>query len=98
MPDRKQTFQQIKEKQPNMDHVVFQRFVPEAKDLIIQMLKKDPMDRIKPEEALLHPYFVKTGRAPQPIPKQLPAIPESQQINNAESSNHGETVLREENE
>ena len=51
--------------------------MPEAKDLIIQMLMKDPMDRIKPEDALLHPYFVKTGRAPQPIPMQLPSIPEN---------------------
>jgi len=70
-----------------MDHAVFQRFMPEAKDLIIQMLMKDPLDRIKPEDALLHPYFVKTGRAPQPIPKQLPSIPEQNlQANNAESS------------
>ena len=47
-----------------MSLAVFGRFAPEAKDLIVQMLKKDPLERIKPEEALLHPYFVKTGRAP----------------------------------
>ena len=44
----------------------FQRFVPEAKDLISKMLLKDPIKRIKPEEALLHPYFIKTGLAKDP--------------------------------
>lgn len=34
MPDRKQTFLQIKEKDPNMTLPAFSRFVPEAKDLI----------------------------------------------------------------
>jgi len=41
------------------------------------MLKKNPMERIKPEDALLHPYFVKTGKAPQSIPMELPSIPEN---------------------
>ena len=30
------------------------------------MLTKDPLLRIKPEEALLHPYFIKTGMAKEP--------------------------------
>lgn len=50
----------------------FARFVPEAKDLIMKMLTKDPLKRIKPEEALLHPYFVKTGM----VVEQKPEIPQ----------------------
>lgn len=68
MPDRKQTFQQIKEKDPNMDLSAFSRFVPEAKDLIMRMLNKDPILRIKPEEALQHEYFIKTGMISEPVP------------------------------
>ena len=68
MPDRQQTFQQIKEKDPNMTLPAFQRFVPEAKDLITKMLIKDPLQRIKPEDAVMHPYFIKTGLAKCPAP------------------------------
>lgn len=67
MPDRKQTFQQIKEKDPNMALPAFSRFIPEAKDLIRKMLLKDPLERIKPREALQHPYFIKTGMAKHPV-------------------------------
>jgi len=76
MPDRKQTFQQIKEKDPNMALPAFSRFIPEAKDLICRMLLKDPLERIKPREALRHPYFVKTGMIKDPA--EEPSMPEEQ--------------------
>lgn len=72
MPDRKQTFLQIKEKDPNMTLPAFSRFVPEAKDLISKMLIKDPLQRIKPEEALLHPYFIKTEMIKEPVKIEAP--------------------------
>lgn len=50
----------------------FSRFVPEAKDLITKMLIKDPLLRIKPEEALLHPYFIKTGMIKEPVIIEAP--------------------------
>ena len=57
MPDRKQTFDLIKFKDPNMSLPAFQRFSPEVKDLLVKMLDKDPITRIKPDEALAHPFF-----------------------------------------
>ena len=42
MGDRKQTFQMIKERDPNMGLPCFSRFIPETKDLIQKMLIKDP--------------------------------------------------------
>ena len=53
----------------------FARFVPEAKDLIMRMLTKDPLKRIKPEEALVHPYFVKTGMVSEQKPEIVEVDP-----------------------
>ena len=44
-----------------MQNKSFDRFSPETKDLMNLMLKKDPAQRITPEQALQHPYFVKNG-------------------------------------
>lgn len=44
-----------------MENSAFKRFLPDVKDLMIKMLTKDPETRITPQEALKHPYFVKTG-------------------------------------
>ena len=54
-----------------MDLAAFSRFIPEAKDLIMKMLIKDPLLRIKPEEALKHGYFIKTGMISEPIPEPI---------------------------
>ena len=66
-----------------MELSAFSRFVPEAKDLIMRMLNKDPVLRIKPEEALKHEYFIKTGMISEPIPpvveQQQPHEPTSNQ-------------------
>lgn len=59
--DRKATFQEIKEKDPDMGLTCFDRFSPETRDLMSLMLIKDPKDRITPEEALVHPYFIRNG-------------------------------------
>ena len=56
--DRKQTFKQIKEKNPDFSHNSFTEDVsPAAIDLIKQMLHKDPTQRISVENALKHPFF-----------------------------------------
>jgi hypothetical protein len=46
------------------------------------MLIKDPLYRIKPEEALLHPYFVKTGMIKEPVKVTLKPV---QQISEPKS-------------
>ena len=66
MSDRKQTFQMIKERDPNMSLPCFSRFIPETKDLISKMLIKDPKHRITPQEALEHAYFKRLGLAKEP--------------------------------
>lgn len=66
--DRKQTFQMIKERDPNMSHPCFSRFIPETRDLIQKMLIKDPRQRITPQEALGHPYFKRLGFIKEPVP------------------------------
>lgn len=44
-----------------MDHWAFRKYSKEIKDIILKMLVKNPCDRITPEEALLHPFFVKNN-------------------------------------
>lgn len=44
-----------------MDHWAFRKYSKEIKDIILRMLVKNPCDRITPEEALKHPFFVKNG-------------------------------------
>ena len=61
MGDRKQTFQMIKERDPNMSNSAFDRFIPETKDLIMKMLTKLPQQRITPKEAVEHEFFKKLG-------------------------------------
>jgi len=53
----------IKTKDPNMDNPSFKRFIPETKELIMALLNKNPEERIKAEDALKHPYFIKLGLA-----------------------------------
>jgi serine/threonine protein kinase len=65
--DRKTTFNQIKEKQPDMDNFAFRRFSKETKDIIKQMLQKIPERRITPANALKHRYFVRNGLAKSQI-------------------------------
>ena len=36
------------------------------------MLTKDPLTRITPDQALAHPYFVKTKHAKPEFPEELP--------------------------
>lgn len=60
----------------------FSRFIPEAKDLIRKMLLKDPGERIKPQEALRHPYFVKTGMIKEPAEEMPNNLPEEQIVEN----------------
>ena len=98
MPDRKQTFQQIKEKDPNMTLPAFQRFVPEAKDLISKMLIKDPLQRIKPEEALVHPYFLKTGLAKEPVKEPEPMAAQPQESSLAQNEEKAEPVREDQEE
>ena len=59
--DRKATFELIKNGEPDFENDCFKRFMPEAKDLMMKMLIKNPYDRITPAQALEHPYFIKTG-------------------------------------
>ena len=42
-----------------MNHLAFRRVSKENKDIIIEMLRKNPESRIKPEKVLSHPFFVK---------------------------------------
>mmetsp|Transcript_13696 Transcript_13696/g.21464 ORF Transcript_13696/g.21464 Transcript_13696/m.21464 type:complete len:270 (-) Transcript_13696:298-1107(-) len=63
--DRKETFQFIKESQPDTTLPQFERFAPEAKDLMVKMLIKDPDLRIKPAQALKHPFFKKNKLFPE---------------------------------
>jgi serine/threonine protein kinase len=51
----------IKNGEPDFENDCFKRFMPEAKDLMMKMLIKNPYDRITPAQALEHPYFIKTG-------------------------------------
>ena len=57
--DRKTTFTLIKDKNPDMDHWAFRKYSKEIKDIILRMLIKNPCDRITPDEALRHAFFVK---------------------------------------
>ena len=58
-PDRKITFNLIKERQPDMSHCAFRRVSKSTKELIIKMLTKDPSQRITPETVLMHKLFTK---------------------------------------
>lgn len=60
-PDRKETFRMIKESHPEMESEPWQRVSEETKDLINQMLKKEPSERITIKDALKHKAFVKFG-------------------------------------
>lgn len=42
-----------------MNHLAFRRVSKENKEIIVEMLKKNPDQRIKPEKVLHHPFFVK---------------------------------------
>ena len=50
-----------------MNHYAFRRVSKENKDIIVEMLKKSPEFRIKPEKVLHHPFFVKKYQFSQPL-------------------------------
>lgn len=58
-PDRKITFNLIKERHPDMTHNAFRRVSKATKDIIVRMLAKDPLQRITPEQILTHKLFTK---------------------------------------
>lgn len=58
-PDRKSTFNMIKERHPDMSHNAFRRVSKATKDIIVKMLMKDPSHRITPDQILQHKLFVK---------------------------------------
>lgn len=56
--DRKQTFLQIKQKEPDFSNPAFQEEVsPACIDFIKRLLEKDPAKRISVDEALRHQFF-----------------------------------------
>ena len=44
-----------------MDNHAFKKYSSEVKDIINQMLMKSPEQRITPEKALKHKFFIKNG-------------------------------------
>jgi len=44
-----------------MNNACFKRFSVYTKDLILKMLTKNPEQRITPQEALVHPFFIQNG-------------------------------------
>lgn len=61
--DRKVTFKQIKEKDPDMTGPNWEGISEECKDLVNQMLNKDPKKRISVDDALIHKAFINYGGA-----------------------------------
>jgi calcium-dependent protein kinase len=59
--DRKSTLKMIMDNQPDTDRRDFIRFSPHTKNLLLQMLEKDPKLRITPKQALAHKFFVENG-------------------------------------
>ena len=55
--DRKTTLKMIMDYQPDVDRRDFMRFSNSAKDLLEQLLEKDPKKRITPKKALQHKFF-----------------------------------------
>jgi serine/threonine protein kinase len=51
----------IMDNQPDTDRRDFIRFSPHTKNLLLQMLEKDPKLRITPKQALAHKFFVENG-------------------------------------
>jgi len=44
-----------------MENPSFKRFSYEVKDIIWRMLAKSPTLRMTPQQALVHPFFIKNG-------------------------------------
>ena len=44
-----------------MNKFAFKRFSKETKDIIVKMLDKNPDNRITPQEALNHNFFILNG-------------------------------------
>lgn len=55
--DRKVTFNMIKERNPDMNHHAFRKVSQSTKNMITQMLYKDPLLRITPEDILKNKLF-----------------------------------------
>ena len=56
--DRNKTFNQIKNKKPNMYHIAFRSVSKEVQEIVRKMLIKEPNERITSTELLNHPYFI----------------------------------------
>jgi serine/threonine protein kinase len=51
----------IRDKHPDMDNPSFKNYSKEIKDIIVKMLIKNQEKRINPQDALIHPFFIKNG-------------------------------------
>ena len=70
--DRKQTFKQIKEKNPDFSASAFTEVVsPTCIDLISKMLHKDPKLRISVADALAHPFFDLKDKDAEQLTKKI---------------------------
>jgi calcium-dependent protein kinase len=65
---RKQTVEEVRKAEVAFEGVPWENISADAKDFVLSLLKKDPMERLTAKAALKHPFIMKRTRLSTNVP------------------------------